>query len=202
MAAPPAVLVNVSATGYYGGSGSGPVTDDQGAGAGFLAETCVKWEAEALRAREFGIRVVLPRIGVVLGRGGGVLQRMVLPSRLFVGGPIGTGRQWFPWVHIDDVIGALIHAVDQSTLSGPMNVVAPQPVTMTQFSKALGAALHRPSWVRVPAWLLRIGLGEMSSLVLEGRQVVPRRLPDSGYVFSYPDLDRALRSSGRLTAPL
>jgi uncharacterized protein (TIGR01777 family) len=194
LAEPPATLVNVSAIGYYGGTGSGQVTESDAPGAGFLADTCRQWEAEALAATGIGVRVVLPRIGVVLGPAGGVLGRMVPPFRLYAGGPIGTGRQWISWVHIDDVCGAIEYALDHRELSGPVNIVAPVPVTMDMFSRELGKALRRPSWLRVPGWALRVALGEMSELVLEGRQVVPRRLLDSHYPFAYQDLTVALRS--------
>jgi hypothetical protein len=190
----PAILINASATGYYGSTGSGQVTESDAPGAGFLADTCRQWEAEALAATDVGTRVVLPRFGVVLGPGGGVLQKMVLPFRFFAGGPLGSGRQWISWVHIDDVCGAVVYALDQRELAGPVNVVAPQPVTMDVFSGELGRALGRPSWLRAPGWALRAVLGEMSELVLEGRQIVPRRLLESQYPFAYRDLSAALRS--------
>jgi uncharacterized protein (TIGR01777 family) len=138
---------------------------------------------------------VLARIGVVIGEGGGALERMALPFRLFVGGPLGSGKQWFPWVHVDDVVEAIVFMVDNATLSGPVNVVAPEPVTMATFSQELGRGLHRPSWLRVPSFVLRALLGEMSILILGGRPVVPLRLLESGYRFVRPRLDAALRAA-------
>lgn len=191
---PPAVLVNISAVGYYGGAGSTPAVESEGPGSGFVAETCVLWEAEAHRAAECGVRVVLPRLGVVLGKGGGALTRMVLPFKFFVGGPIGSGKQWFPWVHMDDAIGAIVMGVDNESISGPINVVAPESVTMAWFSKVLGDVLGRPSWMPVPGVVVRAILGEMSQMVLEGRQVLPGRLLDLAYPFAYPQLPGALKS--------
>jgi len=204
MSAPPRVLVNVSAIGYYGGVGSERVTEHEGPGKGFLADTCRQWESEALAARDAGVRVVLPRIGVVLGRNDGVLRRMLPPFRLFAGGPIGSGRQWISWVHIEDVVGALLHVLDHNELSGPVNVVAPGPVTMDEFSRSLGRVLRRPVWLRVPGPLLRALLGEMAELVLEGRPVEPCRLLASGYSFAYSDLAPALQSliSGEMGIPI
>ncbi len=194
MSAPPKVLLNASAIGYYGGVGEGPVSEEANAGTGFLAETCSRWESEALAAGQFGVRVVLPRIGILLGRGGGALPKMLLPFRLFIGGPLGSGRQWFPWVHLDDVTGVVLFALDTPGLSGPVNVVAPEAVTMGEFSRALGSVLRRPSWLPVPEAVLRIILGEMAGLVLEGRQIVPAALQKLEYSFVYPRLSKALQS--------
>jgi hypothetical protein len=194
MAEPPAVLLNISAVGYYGGTGSTPAAEMEAPGSGFVAETCVLWEAEAHRAAECGVRVVLPRLGVVLGKGGGALSRMALPFKFFVGGPIGSGKQWFPWVHMDDAVGAIVMSLDNKSVSGPINVVAPESVTMAWFSKVLGEVLGRPSWMPVPGVLVRAVFGEMSQMVLEGRQVVPDRLLELAYPFAYPKLPAALRS--------
>lgn len=188
----PSVLINASAVGYYGHVADGDVTETHPAGSGFLSTTCVEWEREALAAESLGVRVVVLRIAVVLGEQGGALEKLLLPFRLFVGGPVGTGSQWFPWVHRDDMIGASMYALHNKELSGPVNVVAPQPVTMRQFCSALGRALHRPSWVPVPPFLLRLALGEMSETILTGQRVVPRVLTDSGYLFQYPHLLPAL----------
>jgi uncharacterized protein len=188
----PSVLISASAVGYYGGVAYGDVTETHPAGSGFLSATCVKWEREAFVAESLGVRVAVLRIAVVLGEQGGALEKMILPFRFFVGGPLGTGSQWFPWVHRDDIIGAAMFVLHKKELSGPVNVVAPEPVTMKQFCSALGKTLHRPSWVPVPSLLLRLALGEMSEMLLTGQRVVPRVLADHGYVFQYPHLLPAL----------
>ncbi|MCC6398373.1 MAG: TIGR01777 family protein [Bacteroidetes bacterium] len=194
MTEPPAALINVSAVGYYGSTGDTPAMETEGPGSGFVAETCVLWEAEARAAAEFGVRVVLPRLGVVLGNDGGALPRMTLPFRFYVGGPIGSGKQWFPWVHRADIVGAILMCLDNDGVSGPINVVAPESVTMVWFSKTLGEVLGRPSWMPVPGAALRVALGEMSGMILEGRQIVPGRLLDLAYPFAYPKLLGALKS--------
>jgi uncharacterized protein len=190
----PSVFVNASAVGYYHPTGDTPVTESDPAGAGFLSDVSREWEGTAARVTEYGTRLVIPRIGIVLGAGGGALERMILPFRLFVGGPIGSGKQWFPWVHLDDVIGALVFAIDTPAVSGPVNVVAPEPVTMSVFARELGAALHRPSWIPVPSFVLRALLGELSVLILGGRPVIPARLLEHGYRFTHPRLGPAFRS--------
>ncbi len=188
----PSVLVNISAVGYYGNVESGDVTESHPRGNDFLADVCGQWEHEAIAAEALGVRVVLPRNGVVLEKDGGALKRMLLPFRFFVGGPLGSGLQWFPWVHRDDVIGAILFALENRNLSGPLNIAAPDPVTMREFCKALGKAMGRPSWAPVPALVLKIVLGEMSQMVLTGQRVVPKKLQTSGYKFKYPKLDEAL----------
>lgn len=190
----PAVLVNASAVGYYGDVESGDVTESHSAGNDFLASLCKQWEGEAQKAEEFGIRVVRLRFGVVLEKGGGALEKMILPFRFFVGGPLGSGGQWLPWVHRDDVIGAIIFSLQSPNISGPVNVSAPDQVTMREFSRALGRTMHRPSWARVPAFVLRTVLGEMAGTVLTGQRAVPRKLEDAGYAFRYPKLNEALRA--------
>jgi len=190
----PAVLVNASAVGYYGDVESGDVTESHSAGNDFLASLCKQWEGEAQKAEEFGVRVVRLRFGVVLEKGGGALEKMILPFRFFVGGPLGSGRQWLPWVHRDDVIGAIIFSLQSPNISGPVNVSAPDQVTMREFSRALGRTMHRPSWARVPAFVLRTVLGEMAGTVLTGQRAVPRKLEDAGYAFRYPKLNEALRA--------
>jgi uncharacterized protein (TIGR01777 family) len=190
----PAVLVNASAVGYYGDVESGDVTESHSAGNDFLASLCKQWEGEAQKAEEFGVRVVRLRFGVVLEKGGGALEKMILPFRFFVGGPLGSGRQWLPWVHRDDVIGAIIFSLQSPNISGPVNVSAPDQVTMREFSQALGRTMHRPSWARVPAFVLRAVLGEMAGTVLTGQRVVPRKLEDARFAFRYRKLDEALRA--------
>lgn len=188
----PVVLVNSSAVGYYGSVAEGDVTEDHQAGTGFLAETCVRWEAEAATIAPLGPRVVMIRTGVVLGEAGGALERMTLPFKLFAGGPIGSGAQWFPWIHRDDVVNIIIFALQNSKVSGPINLAAPESVTMRTFCEALGKAMRRPSWAPVPAPVLRIVLGEMAGMILTGQRVVPAKLKELGYQFKFPRLAMAL----------
>ncbi|MDD1748752.1 MAG: TIGR01777 family oxidoreductase [Methanothrix sp.] len=191
----PSVLLNASAVGYYGNVPEGDVTETHAPGNDFLADLCVRWEAEATKAKEFGVRVVLPRTGIVLANDGGALQRMLLPFRLFAGGPLGSGRQWFPWIHIDDEVNAMVFALENSGIVGPVNFTAPEAVTMKQFCSALGKAMHRPSWAPVPAFILRTILGEMAdALVLGGQKAVPTKLIGCGFEFKYGRLEKALAS--------
>ncbi|HYV64721.1 MAG TPA: TIGR01777 family oxidoreductase [Myxococcales bacterium] len=188
----PRVFVNASAVGAYGGRGDEVLTEDSARGADFLAGVCKESEAEALRGEELGVRTVLLRTGVVLARQGGALKQMLPPFKAFVGGPIGTGRQWFPWIHLADEVGIILWALAGS-VSGPVNAVSPNPVRMKDFAQALGASLHRPAVFSVPALVLRLGLGEMAEVLLEGQRAVPRKALSSGYQFRYGQLDAALR---------
>jgi len=188
----PSVLINASAVGYYGNVESGEVTESHPKGTGFIADLVERWEQEARAAEAMGVRVVLPRTGIVLEKDGGALKKMLLPFKLFVGGPLGSGRQWLPWIHREDVAGAILFALENPNLSGPVNLAAPEPVTMKQFSSALGKALGRPSWAPVPALVLRGLFGEMAETLLTGQRVVPRKLLQFGYQFRYPTLDQAL----------
>jgi len=185
----PRVLVNASAVGYYGGRGDELLEESAGPGADFLANVSQKWEAEAQRAP---VRSVQVRTGVVLSPKGGALEKMVPPFKAFVGGPVGNGKQWFPWIHIADEVRAILWAIDHD-LSGPLNLAAPGIVTMRDFAKALGRALRRPSWAAVPAGALKILLGEFAGALLEGQRAVPKKLLDSGFRFRFDDLDSALR---------
>jgi len=188
----PGVLVSASAVGYYGHVPEGDVTESTPPAKDFLGELSREWESEALAARDPRTRVALIRIGIVLGRDGGALGRMLLPFRLFVGGPLGSGKQYFPWVHRDDVIGAVVHLLKTPGLAGPFNIAAPDPVRMSEFCRELGRTLRRPSWAAVPAFALRLLLGEMSAVVLAGQRVIPARLLESGYRFAHPTLRGAL----------
>ncbi|HTO93518.1 MAG TPA: TIGR01777 family oxidoreductase [Bacteroidota bacterium] len=190
----PRVYVSSSAVGYYGDVESGDVTEDHPPGFGFLADVCVRWEQEALAASGLGARVVILRTGVVLGSGGGALPRMMLPFRLFAGGPVGSGRQAFPWIHRDDVADIVAFAISRDDVRGPLNVTAPEAVDMRGFCAALGRALSRPSWLPVPPFVLRAALGEMADMLLTGQRVVPARLTMLGYTFRYPTLAPALAS--------
>lgn len=188
----PSVLINANAVGFYGNVPDGEVTESSPKGSGFLSDTCEIWEKEARAAEALGVRLVICRIGIVLEKDGGALTKMVPPFQMFIGGPIGSGRQWFPWVHRDDVAGAMIFALDNSRVKGVINVTAPDSVTMGQFCVALGKALKRPCWAPVPAVALKLLLGEMSGMLLEGQKAIPKKLEQAGYLFIYPKLDEAL----------
>ena len=188
----PSVFISASAVGYYGPRDDEPLTESAPSGEGFLAEVCRAWEAEAQQAEAFDVRVVRLRMGVVLAPGGGVLAKMVPPFRAFVGGPLGSGRQWMSWIHRDDVIGLIEWALTHANCTGAMNATAPNPVTMREFCREVGRALHRPSWAPVPAFALRLLLGEMADMVLTGQRVVPEAAQRAGYAFRYPDLAPAL----------
>jgi uncharacterized protein len=191
----PAVLVSSSAVGFYGPRGDERVTEDAAAGDDFTAQVCQAWEREAARAGELGLRVVLIRTGVVLASGGGALAKMLPPFKLGVGGPIGGGRQYIPWVHVDDVVGLYLAALDGDDWSGPVNATGPEPVSNRDFSKALGRALHRPAVAPVPAFALKLLYGDMAEIVLSGQRAVPAKALEHGYAFRHPDLDGALRSA-------
>jgi uncharacterized protein (TIGR01777 family) len=188
----PRTLVSQSATGWYGPRGDEQLTEDASSGGDWLAGVVREWEDEAIRARAHGVRTVVTRTGVVLSREGGAIARMLPFFKLALGGPVAGGRQWMPWVHRDDVAGALIHCA-ASELSGPVNVTAPEPVTNRELSTALGRVLRRPAFLPVPALALKVLYGEMSSVVTTGHRVVPARLLESGYAFRHPQLEVALR---------
>ena len=191
----PRVLVSQSASGYYGARGDEPVDESGAAGDDFLARVVVDWEAEARKAEELGLRLVIARTGVVLSAGGGALEKMLPPFKLGVGGPVAGGRQYVPWVHADDVAGALLFCLDTDAASGPVNVAAPEPVTNRELSKALGRVLRRPALAPVPAFAVKLLYGEMAQVVTTGVRMVPLRLTELGYEFRRPGLEEALRSA-------
>jgi uncharacterized protein (TIGR01777 family) len=191
----PRVLVSQSATGYYGPRGDERVTEGEPAGEDFLAKVVRDWEAEALKASELGVRVVTTRTGVVLSPEGGALATMLPFFKLGVGGPVAGGRQYVPWIHLDDVVGALITALDDDGASGPVNLAAPEPVTNRRFSKALGRVLGRPALAPIPAFAVKALYGEMATVVTTGARVEPARLKELGYGFQRADLDAALSAS-------
>ena len=189
----PPAIVSMSAIGYYGARGDEAVDESEPAGDDFLAEVVHAWEAEARKAEALGVRVAISRTGVVLAAGGGALEKMLPPFKLGVGGPVAGGRQYVPWVHLDDVVGALLFLLDQG--EGTYNVTAPEPVTNRELSKALGRALGRPAVAPVPALAVRALYGEMAWIVTTGVRAVPKRLLEDGYSFARPDLDDALRAA-------
>lgn len=189
----PRVLVCASAIGFYGSRGDEELNEESAAGTGFLAELCQDWEKEALAARALGVRVVCTRTGVVLAREGGALSSMRPAFQLGVGGPLGSGQQWMSWIHIDDVVGLLLHAAERAEVLGPLDVCAPHPSRNIDFSHALGRAMHRPTWVRAPAAALRLALGEMADVVLASQRVIPAKAAATGYAFRFGTLDVALQ---------
>ena len=189
----PQVLVCASAVGYYGDQGDTIIREDANAGNDFLAEVCKVWEYEASQIESLGIRRVSIRTAIVLGPGGGMMSQLVPLFKWGFGGRLGTGRQWFSWIHIDDLVNIYYQAIMNRELSGPVNASAPEPVTNRQFTKELGRALNRPAFWIVPAWVLRIMLGEFVRAVLGSTRVVPAKLLDQGFVFTYPTIGEALR---------
>jgi uncharacterized protein len=189
----PAALVSVSAVGFYGDRGEEELTEASEAGGDFLAQLCREWEAEAERAEGLGLRVARLRLGVVLDRDGGALAQMLTPFRLGAGGPLGSGRQWFPWIHRADVVGLFRFALERSEAAGPINAVAPQLVRQGEFAKALGQALHRPAFVPTPAIALRLLFGEFAETLLGSQRVLPERAGALGYAYRFPQLAPALR---------
>lgn len=188
----PGVFVNASAVGYYGHVPEGDVAESCSRGKGFLADVCECWEETALRAGRSGVRVVTARFGLVLENDGGVLERMLVPFRFFFGGPLGSGKQWIPWIHRVDLVEALIFLLNQGSFFGPVNVTAPVPRRMNEFCRVLGKALGRPSWIRTPELALKFFLGEMAEMVLNGARAVPVKLIAAGFKYQYPDLEPAL----------
>jgi len=192
----PRVLVSASAVGYYGNRGDERLNEDSAVGEGFLSKLTVDWEAEAMRAEEFGIRTVLLRFGVILSGKGGALEQMLGPFRLGVGGRLGSGRQWMAWVALADAVGMIREAIEDGGWRGAYNCVAPEPVTNAEFTKALGRVLHRPTLFPVPPAALRLFFGEMADeMLLASQRVEPKRVGQTGYSYSYPGLEPALREA-------
>ena len=191
----PRALVSASGMDYYGSRGDEEVTEDDPPADDFLAQVCVAWEGEAQRAEELGLRVARLRTGVVLAAEGGALEKMLPPFKLGVGGPVAGGRQWMPWIHLDDIAGMYVAALEDDRWSGPINAATPTPVTNREFSKALGRALHRPAVAPVPELALRVLYGEMAEIVTTGRRAIPKRALELGHAWEHPDLDEALRSA-------
>lgn len=191
----PRVFVSASATGFYGPRGeSEELTEDSEQGKGFLADLVAQWESAAKKAEEHGVRTAMLRIGVVFGKGGGALEKMVPAFKMFVGGPIGSGQQIYSWVHIDDVVGMALMAIDDDRVTGPMNAVSPYPASAGEVAKAIGTTLNRPSFFKVPKAIVQAMLGEAAEVVTESQRVLPKRAIELGYEFRYARLLPALDS--------
>jgi uncharacterized protein (TIGR01777 family) len=190
----PVVLVSASGVGYYGNRGDDVLTEDTPAGDDFLARLSVDWEREALAASAKGARVVLARLGVVLGKGGGAMSRMIPAFKFFVGGPIGSGRQWFPWIHLQDLSAAILFLLERPEISGPVNLCAPDPVTNRDLAAALGRALHRPACMPAPAFMVRMALGEFAAVLLGSQRAVPKKLLQHHFSFRHPDILSAVQA--------
>jgi uncharacterized protein (TIGR01777 family) len=191
----PAVLVSASAVGYYGNRGDEELTESAAPADDFLGRVCVEWEQEALAASGLGVRVVTARTGIVLGAGGGALAKMLTPFRLGAGGPLGNGRQWMPWIHVADLARLYVHAAEHRdpVITGPMNAVAPNPVRNSDFTRALGRAVHRPAFMPAPYLGLRLVFGEFAQVLFASQRVIPQVALDTGFVFQFPDIAGALR---------
>ncbi len=188
----PDTLICASAIGLYGDSGENSFTEETPPGTDFLAEVCQEWETEAYKARELGIRAVTVRIGLVLGIGGGLLKQVLTPFKIGVGGKLGNGQQWMSWIHIDDLVGIIFHALENDSINGPLNATAPTPVRNIEFTKALGSALNRPTILPAPYFGLKLMMGEFADFVLLSQNVLPEKTVASGYDFQFPTIDSAL----------
>jgi hypothetical protein len=186
------VLCSTSAVGYYGFRGDEELTEHDAPGTDFLATLCTAWEKEARKATQKGARVAITRLGIVLGKAGGALGQMIPAFKKFVGGPLGSGNQWFSWIHIQDVINAFVLVLENPNIQGPVNFCSPNPVRNRDLAKALGKVLSRPAFMTTPAFMLRIILGEFGSMLLEGQRVVPATLLKHGFAFRYPQIMAAL----------
>lgn len=190
----PKFMLNASAIGYYGPHGNETLTEEANPGGDFLARVCVAWEDEAKKAEDYGLRVIRLRTGIVLGKGGGALAKMVLPFKLFAGGPLGEGNQWMSWIQLEDEIGLILFLLEHPSAHGALNGTAPNPVTMKEFCKTLGDVLNRPSWAPVPAFALHLLLGDMADMLVTGQRVLPAQAQKLGYNFKYPTLLHALQA--------
>lgn len=187
------LFCSTSAIGYFGDRGNEELFDDSPPGDDFLSRLAKEWEDEALKAQELGIRVVVTRFGIVLGKGGGALEQMSRVFKMFVGGKIGSGEQWFSWIHQEDHARAFLFVKDHPEIAGPINFTSPNPVRNRELTKALGRALGRPTFMPVPAFMVRWVMGEFGEVVLTGQKVLPRRLLEAGFEYRYADIDQALR---------
>src|SRR4051812_41427222 len=190
----PSTLVSASTVGIYGDRGDEVLTEASAPGKDFLADVCVAWEREALRAGDFGLRVVLIRIAIVLGPHGGALKQMLVPFRLGVGGPLGSGKQWMSWIELDDLVRLFVFAAENQNIHGALNGAAPEPVTNAQFTKALSQVLHRPAMMPVPKFALRVAMGEVADYMLASQRVVPEATQRAGFRFEHSRIENALRN--------
>lgn len=190
----PSLFISVSAVGYYGDTNGMEVSETSRPGNDFLARLVREWEEAALEASALGVRTALPRLGIVLGRDGGALEKLALPFYFFAGGYLGSGRQYLSWIHMDDLVRAILYPAGHEGLSGPYNCTSPFPVTMKELCQAIGRALHRPCWTSVPSVVVRAALGEASSMLLTGQRALPERLHEEGFHFHYGHADDALRN--------
>lgn len=190
----PHTFINASAIGYYGTSETKSFTEhNEEHGTDFLARTVKEWEKEARRAESLGIRTIYARFGIVLGRDGGALPKMLLPYQLFAGGTIGSGKQWLSWIHLDDVVRMIHFAIETKEIEGALNITGPKPATMKEFGKTISHVIHRPYWLPVPSFALHALLGEMSMLILQGQHVIPNKALQHGFRHSFPHLKEALQ---------
>ena len=187
----PKVLVSGSAIGYYGTSDTATFEETSNSGNDFLSQVCQNWEAEAQKVTEYGVRLVIIRIGIVLADGG-ALGKMIGPFKMFAGGPIGSGKQWFSWIHRDDLVNLIVQAIEREDMSGAYNATAPNPVRMDRLCQTLGEVMNRPSWLPVPDFVLELLLGDGAIVVLEGQQVLPKKTTATGFDYKYPELKPAL----------
>lgn len=190
----PSLLISASAVGFYGNRNEEIITEESSGGGDFLADVVKQWESAAYEAEQYGVRVATPRIGLVLEKSGGMIGKMLLPFLLCVGGPIGSGKQFLPWIHMDDVVRGLLYPMEDKDFRGIYNLVSPNPVSMNEFSSMFGNILHRPSWIPVPDLALQILYGEGAKVILSGQKAIPQRLLAAGYQFSYPELKTAMNN--------
>jgi uncharacterized protein (TIGR01777 family) len=190
----PITLFSTSAVGYYGFHGDEELFEESPPGNDFLAQIAVEWEGEALKAKDKGARVVITRFGIVLGEKGGALSQMIPLFKKYIGGRIGSGKQWFSWIHIKDLAEAFAFLLKHAEISGPVNVCSPNPIRNKDLARALGKALRKPSFMPAPGFMIKLVLGEFGSVILEGQRVIPKKLLENGFVFQYADIDKALQS--------
>jgi uncharacterized protein (TIGR01777 family) len=191
----PKYLINASAVGYYGPRGDETVTEETPRGNDFLSFVCRKWEEEAKKAEDLGVRVACLRTGIVLGSGGGALAKMIPPFKFFVGGPLGSGQQWMSWIQLEDHIRLILELIENTQMSGAVNATAPNPVRNKEFCQTLAKVLHRPCWAPVPEFALKLLLGDMANMLLTGQKVIPAAAQRFGFRFRYPTLEEALQAS-------
>ena len=188
------ILCSASGVGFYGSRGDDVLTEDKPAGSDFLAGVSIDWEKEALQADAKGARTAVMRFGVILGPGGGAMAKLVPAFKMFVGGPLGDGNQWFPWLHLDDLMAAILYVLEHSEISGPLNFCAPNPVRNRELAKAMGAVLNRPSFMPAPAFMIRLAMGEFGDVFLGSQRAVPDKLINYGFSFQYPEIRDAIRA--------